>query len=160
MRKSTLLAMSVLMAMSSVGSANAATTANLGVKIVIEEGCTIETPAELDFGTSGLLASNIDASSSLSVTCTNTTDYKVSLGTGNGTGATESSRKMSNGSETVSYGLYQDASRSQVWGSGSNEYSGIGNGQAQTIPVYGRVPSQDTPSAGTYTDTVTVAVSY
>jgi spore coat protein U-like protein len=30
----------------------------------------------------------------------------------------------------------------------------------QNLTVYGRVPSQGTPSAGTYNDTITVTVTY
>jgi len=35
-----------------------------------------------------------------------------------------------------------------------------GNGASQSYTVYGRVPAQTTPAPGTYTDTVTVTVTY
>jgi spore coat protein U-like protein len=38
--------------------------------------------------------------------------------------------------------------------------SGTGNGAGQTITIFGRVPAQTTPAPGTYTDTVTVTVTY
>jgi spore coat protein U-like protein len=38
--------------------------------------------------------------------------------------------------------------------------SATGNGADQTFTIYGRVPAQTTPAPGTYTDTVTVTVTY
>ncbi|MCR6502850.1 spore coat protein U domain-containing protein [Shinella sp. CPCC 101442] len=38
--------------------------------------------------------------------------------------------------------------------------SGTGSGSQQDITIYGRVPAQNTPLAGTYTDTVVVTVTY
>ncbi|MCE3520182.1 spore coat protein U domain-containing protein, partial [Escherichia coli] len=35
-----------------------------------------------------------------------------------------------------------------------------GSGAAQPYTVYGRVPVQTTPAPGTYTDTITVTVTY
>ena len=69
---------------------------------------------------------------------------------------------MSQSSEQVTYGLYQDSGRTQVWGdsAGTNTAAGTGSGLAQTFSVYGRVPAQSTPSPGTYVDTVVVTVSY
>jgi len=63
---------------------------------------------------------------------------------------------MSRGAETITYGLYKDADRSQPWGdtgTPGSTIAGTGNGAAQTLTVYGRVPPQKTPSPGTYTDT-------
>ncbi|WP_409528142.1 spore coat protein U domain-containing protein [Rhizobium sp.] len=38
--------------------------------------------------------------------------------------------------------------------------TGTGTGSPQTLTVYGRVPAQNTPAPGTYSDTVVVTVSY
>ncbi len=70
---------------------------------------------------------------------------------------------MSKGAETVTYGLYKDTDRAQPWGDAATPGStvaGTGNGATQTLTVYGRVPPQATPSAGVYTDTVVVTVTY
>ena len=61
------------------------------------------------------------------------------------------------------YGLYKDAERSQPWGDATTPGStvaGSGNGAAQVLTVYGRVPPQSTPSAGSYIDTVVVTLTY
>jgi len=69
---------------------------------------------------------------------------------------------MTKGSETVTYGLYLNAGRTQPWGStiGTNTASGTGSGFAQPFTAYGRVLPQATPSPGTYTDTIVITVAY
>jgi spore coat protein U-like protein len=119
------------------------------------------TAQNIDFGQSGVLATNIDATGSIGVTCTPGTTYNVGLNNGlNGDGPTQ--RRMTLGGQTVTYGLYSDAARSQPWGNtiGSDTVPGTGAGTGQTITVFGRVPPQTTPPPGTYTDTVVVTVTY
>ena len=118
----------------------------------------------LNFGSSGVISSNIDASNTISVTCTVGTPYTVSLDGGNSGAANPTLRKMANPGNTafVTYGIYRDAARSLPWGStiGSNTVAGTGTGSAQSITAYGRVPPQTTPAAQTYTDTIIVTVTY
>jgi len=49
-----------------------------------------------------------------------------------------------------------------VWGNtiGTNTVASTGTGAAQSFTVYGRIPSQTTPAPATYTDTITVTVTY
>jgi spore coat protein U-like protein len=62
----------------------------------------------------------------------------------------------------VSYELYRNSARTQRWGNtlNSDTVIGSGTGGTQNLTVYGRVPAQTTPSAGTYNDTITVTVTY
>jgi spore coat protein U-like protein len=116
----------------------------------------------IDFGSNGILGANVDATGEVSVRCTPGTPYTVSLNGGT-SGSPPTSRKMSKGAETVTYGLYKDVARSQPWGDASTPGStvaGSGDGAAHDLTVYGRVPPQTTPSAGVYTDTVVVTVTY
>ncbi|NEI52423.1 fimbrial major subunit CsuA/B family protein [Rhizobium leguminosarum] len=112
----------------------------------------------IDFGTKGVLSANADAYGSVTATCTPGTTYTISLNGGT-TNSAPSARKMSRGSEAVTYGLYKDVSRTQPWG-GATTVAGTGNGATQVFTVYGRVLSQPTPSPGTYTDTVVVTLTY
>jgi spore coat protein U-like protein len=94
--------------------------------------------------------------------CTSGASYTVALDGGT-TGATNpTQRKMSQATEQVTYGLYQNSSRTLPWGDSSGGFAatGSGSGLSQNLTVYGRVPAQNTPSAGTYTDTVVVTLSY
>lgn len=138
-------------------------TSQFNVQMTITSDCQINSAGNLDFGSTGVIAGNRDAANSIVVQCTSGTPYHVGLNEGLGAGATVASRVMTGpSSSTIGYSLYTDAARSLVWGNtvNTNTMSASGNGAAQTYTVYGRVPLQDTPAAGTYTDTVTVTLTY
>jgi|SRR5215471_660208 spore coat protein U-like protein len=141
----------------------ATTTSTFTVSITLVATCTINSASALNFGGSvGILTSNIDQTSTLSVTCSNTTPYNIGLDAGTATGATVTTRKMTSSSNTVNYSLYSDSGRTTNWGNtvGTDTVSATGNGASQSYTVYGRVPSQTTPAPGAYTDTITVTVTY
>jgi spore coat protein U-like protein len=121
------------------------------------------TANNLDFGSAGLLAAPIDGATTLAPICTNGTTYQIGLN-GGLTGASDpTQRRMSKGAESILYGLYRDAARTNLpFGDtiGLNTLSGTGTGLTQSIPVYGRIPPQSTPSPGPYSDTVVVTVTY
>lgn len=121
--------------------------------------CTVSA-TDVNFGTVANLASAIDAQGSLGVNCSSGTAYSVALSNGmNGTGPTN--RRMSLGTNRVTYALYRNSARTLAWGAGSGEtLGGTGTGSTQNIPVYGRVPVQTTPVSGTYADTVVVTLTY
>jgi spore coat protein U-like protein len=141
-------------------------TAQFDVEITINAECLINaTPADLDFGATGVIAADIPGTTTISVQCTTGTAYEVALDAGIGVGATVANRLMTGpGAATVTYSLYQDAGHTTVWGDttggGGNTVTGTGNGAQQDLTVYGLVPAQTTPGAGDYTDTITVEVTY
>jgi spore coat protein U-like protein len=136
-------------------------TAPFTVTATVIGSCSVSATT-LDFGSTGVLHANVDSSNTLSVTCSNTVPYSISLNGGLSGAGDPTQRKMTRSSETVTYGLYQNAARSLPWGStiGTNTVSGTGSGFAQAFTVYGRVPPQATPSPGTYTDTIVITVAY
>jgi spore coat protein U domain-containing protein, fimbrial subunit CupE1/2/3/6 len=140
----------------------ATATSTFTVTITLAATCTVASPNTLDFGTQGILSANVDQTTTFTVTCTNTTTYNVGLDAGLGSGATVATRKMTGGAATVNYTLYSNPGRTTIWGNtvGTDTVAGTGNGAAQTLTVYGRVPSQTTPAPATYTDTITVTVTY
>jgi spore coat protein U-like protein len=138
-------------------------TAQFNVQMTITSDCQITSATNMNFGPSGVISTNHDATSTITVQCTNGTNYNVGLNEGAGTGATIPVRKMTGvGGATINYSLYTDSNRSIVWGNtpNTNTVSGTGTGAAQPYTVYGRVAAQATPAAGTYTDTVTVTLTY
>lgn len=144
--------------------ASAATaTASLPVTATVQRACQVSaTP--MNFGAyDPTAAGNVDSTASIAVLCTVGTPYTVGLGAGSATGASVSSRRMVNGSDTLNYGLYQDAARANNWGNtaGSDTPAATTAGvTAATHTVYGRIaPGQNVP-AGAYADTVTVSVNY
>jgi len=116
----------------------------------------------LNFGTASVLSANVDATSTMSVQCSNALPYTVALNGGNSGAVNPTLRKMANGPAQITYGLYRDAIRSLPWGSttGTNTASGTGNGLVQTLTVFGRVPTQTTPAPGLYQDTIVVTLTY
>ena len=146
----------------------ATTTANMTVQLTVTASCTVNA-ATLDFGSTGLLAALINQTTTLSVTCTNTTPYSVGLDNGANFSAT---RRMRQGATAnyIGYALYTDSGRTNAWTTASSSTTcttanscslGTGNGSAQSITVYGQVPALGTaPTPGAYTDTVTITVTY
>jgi spore coat protein U-like protein len=114
------------------------------------------------FGTVGSLGSNVDSTGTVSAQCSNTLPYSVSLNGGTSGATDPTQRKMAQGANLVTYGLYRDSARSLPWGStiGTNTVAGTGSGASQNITVYGRVPPQATGPVGTYNDTIVVTVTY
>ena len=143
---------------------NAQTTSTqFTVQITIAGACQINSATNMDFGTHGVLAANTDATSVVTVQCTNTTPFNIGLSEGAGSNASVASRLMTGaGGATVTYSLYQTATRDTVWGAsvGTDTVSGTGTGAAQQFTVYGRVLPQNTPAPGVYTDTVTATITY
>ncbi|MBZ9978061.1 spore coat U domain-containing protein [Mesorhizobium sp. BR-1-1-10] len=142
---------------------SATATGNLNVRITIQAECKVVTAADLDFGTRGVVDANIDQTTTISVQCTNSTPYSVGLNAGGGAGATVAVRKMTGpASATINYAIYRDAARTQVWGNtvGTDVITGTGNGSAQSLTAYGRVPAQTTPAPGVYSDVVAVTITY
>ncbi|HEX5508840.1 MAG TPA: spore coat protein U domain-containing protein [Pseudolabrys sp.] len=144
----------------SLGTQNE-TSAPFTVSATYLPTCAISA-ANLNFGTAGVLASNVDGSSNLTVTCSATTGYNIGLSAGAGAGATVASRKMTSAGATINYSLYTTGGRTTVWGNtvGADTVSGTGSGLGQPLTVFGRVPPQTTPAPGTYTDTIVATVTY
>lgn len=144
---------------------NAATvTTTFGVQITITNACTIVSATNMNFGSVGVIgASGVDATSTITVQCTTSAPYNIGLSAGAGAGATVAARLMTSGaSNTVGYSLYQDVAHTLVWGTtiGTNTIASTGTGASQAFTVFGHVPSQTTPPAAVYNDTITVTVTY
>jgi spore coat protein U-like protein len=145
---------------------NGTATATFNVTLTLQPNCTIAANP-LAFGTSGVLSAAINQQTTVSVTCTNTTPYNVGLDAGSVTGSSVASRLMAgtstgNTTTTVGFQLYQDAGHTTVWGNtqGTDTVAGTGTGAAQTLTVYGQVPTQATPKPDTYQTTVTATVYF
>lgn len=130
------------------------------VRVNLAPGCTV-TATDLAFPSTGLLSTALVAQTNLSVTCAQSTAYTVGLDYGlNGSSPM---RRMVSGSGTgVQYELFRDAARIEPWGLQEEglALAGTGTGTAQSLVVYGRVPTQETPAPGQYADRVIVTVTY
>jgi spore coat protein U-like protein len=146
-------------------------TGNLTVQITILASCTI-TAATLNFGAAvpgtTLVASAVTGSTTTSVTCTNGSPF--SIGMDNGANASGAQRRMKSGANFINYGLFVDAGFANPWTTSATNatctttsdcYLSTGTGAAQSISIYGQILAIGTaPPTGTYTDTVTMTITY
>jgi spore coat protein U-like protein len=139
-------------------------TATFDVSMKIVADCTIAA-ANMDFGQNqGVITASVATNSTISVTCTNTTPYNVGLNAGTGAGSNGTTRYMNGtgaNTGTVQFNLYRTAGAGP-WGNsqGSDTVSGVGNGNLQTLTVYGEIPVQATPAPDSYKSTVTATVYF
>lgn len=116
-----------------------------------------------------------DSTGTVTLTCFHTggggtrVDWTVDLSTG-GAG-TYTPRQLSNGAGLISYNLFTDAARTQIWGNGlggTGRASGrfnLSNGAPNNIRTtnliaYGRIPALQDPAPGNYLDFITVTLTF
>ena len=138
------------------------TTSTFTATIQLNATCVIISTATLTFPQQGVLTADVPAQADIFVQCTNTTPFNIGLNAGTGTGATVAVRKLTSGGATVNYSLYTDGGHTTVWGNtvSTDTVADTGDGTSKKYTVFGLVPTQTTPAPGTYTDTVTVTVTY
>ncbi len=130
------------------------------ISMAVAKDCIVSAQ-DIDFGTRGVLSTNVDVNGQVSIACSPTTPYTVALSQG-GANAGPVARRMTRGVEFITYGLYSNAARSLPWGdvTPTNTVGNTGTGLAQNLPVYARIPPQRTPTPGVYSDTIVVTVTY
>lgn len=140
----------------------ATTSTTFTVTMTVLSTC-VAAATPLEFGTTaGEINADIDATSNVAVTCTTGTPYQLGLSVGGGTGADYATRKLTNTNDATltDYSLFTDDTYATVWNETDQQVSGIGDGNAQNITVYGRVFSGQTASQGVYTDTIVATVTF
>ncbi|WP_408951837.1 spore coat U domain-containing protein [Lysobacter sp. Hz 25] len=145
------------------GSAGTSSQFPFTVNGSVPNSCTL-TPKpvpNMAFGNvPGPITSNVDQTTSIGLVCSGRTAWQIGLN--NGLYASGATRRMRNGAgQFVVYELYRNSPRTLRWGNtlGSDTLTGTGTGTSQSLPVYGRVGAQ-APSIGSYSDTITVTVTY
>jgi spore coat protein U-like protein len=146
---------------------SATTTTTFAVTATVQSTCSA-TATALPFGAytpgGGALTNN----STISVKCTKNTPYTVALNAGTTTGTAFTQRLMASGANTLQYNLYTTAGFATVFGDGTGSTAtsagtGAGVATANTLTVYGQLPDSAANQAaipGSYSDTITVTVSY
>lgn len=143
----------------------ATTTTTFAVTATVNSTCAT-TATALAFPAYTPGAGAVTQSSTVSVKCTKNTPYTVLLN--GGVGGTVAQRAMTSGGNTLQYQLYTTVGLATVWGDGTGSsvtQAGVGAGvaTANTLTVYGQVPDSAFNQGvipASYTDTVTVTVSY
>ena len=140
-------------------------SASLAVTANVSKNCTITT-APVNFGAYDPVAANaaapLDGIGTVTVTCTKGASAHVGLNGGsNSQGSTR--RMRQSGTAYLTYEVYKDPGRTDVWGDGFNDNLDIGaapNRNPRTFTAYGRVPPAQDATVGSYTDTVVATVNF
>jgi spore coat protein U-like protein len=100
-----------------------------------------------------LASSPVDAAGQIQYLCTSPARVAISAGTS----GNFASRTMQSGGAILTYNLYTDAARTQVWGDGTGGSSApTVAGFFQSVPIYGRVPGRQDVGTGSYSDSLVV----
>jgi spore coat protein U-like protein len=120
--------------------------------------CSV-TVAAMDFG--AYHGKQIDQTGSIIVTCTKGAPYQIGLDNGPNYSAPNRRLKHHTTADYLIYELYRDVARTARWG--NDDASNVqmnGDGKAQHINVYGRMPAGQTGPLGSYSNTTTVTVNF
>jgi spore coat protein U-like protein len=135
-------------------------TDTLSVQVNVQNSCSVG-GTTIDFGTysSGQQAA-VDAQGNISFSGCPAGTLTISLD-GGGSGNVIS-RRMSGGSGgSLSYQLYRNSARNQIWGTNGDALQQVllvaGSG---TIAVFGRIPGGQEVAAGGYTDVVSLTMEF
>ena len=112
-----------------------------------------------------LQASALQANGTISISCTGVLYDVATVSLSPGMSGNYATRTLTSGAAVLDYNLYTSAADSTVWGNGSGSSSTVQAviwffAPTTTLTVYGAVGSGQDPAPGTYTDTITVSVSY
>jgi spore coat protein U-like protein len=155
-------------------SAQAVITGQIQAWLVISAACEVNAGGasmpsnlgQLDFGTQGptwtrsLSAELSSGGGALQVTCNSSVSgFTVTIDGGtHGDGTT---RRLSNGRQTIPYQLTVDAAGTDSYSVGQQRNFAVSNGAQRPIPVYGAVVANTSAlPAGTYSDTLTVTLDW
>lgn len=114
-----------------------------------------------------LAPSGLSSTGSVTATCIAVLATPITIALSTGSSGSYAARRMQSGANSMNYNLYLDAAHSQIWGDGTGGSvvdnvtitPVLGTGQV-TVTVYGLVAAAQDVSPGSYSDTITVTVSY
>lgn len=129
--------------------------------------CTVSATG-VDFGVyDAFLATPLDSTGSVTVTCDQNPPYNIFVAIGpSGTSGGFAPRRMSNPGAPagLNYNLFTDPSRSVVWGDGTSGtrtvvLNKINRNRPKSATIYGRIPPGQNVAYGRYADSLTVTIT-
>jgi spore coat protein U-like protein len=126
--------------------------------------CTISVTS-VAFGTYNVFTTTADDSTGTITYRCNATAANISISLSDGSSSTFSPRTLRKGSEVLTYNLYRNAARTNIWGDGTGGTSvytrpNPPNNSNVNLTIYGRIPAQQDVSAGNYSDTVSAVINF
>lgn len=115
----------------------------------------------------GVTKAQITTTSTFTVTCTGPGSFSYVISLSPGRSGTATARYLASGTNRLNYQVYKDAGYSQVFGNGAGgtyTFTGsatLGSGSASgSATLYSIIPAGQGPTPGSYSDTLTLQVSY
>ena len=102
----------------------------------------------------------LNSTGKIDVNCPSGVGYTIGLSAGSGI---FTQRVMKNGAHSLNYNFFTAANRVLVWGDASNgsvTVSGSSAGETINHVVYGRIPPHQNVHSGSYSDTITVMITF
>ena len=155
----------LLLATAIVAAASGPVLANtdsdiLTVRVTVQEACSIA-GTTIDVGTynAGQQAA-LDAEGAISYS--NCAAGTLTIALDGGAAGTVANRAMSNDNgDSLSYQLYRNSARNQVWGTGDEAHQVVLLvPDSGSVPVHGRIPGGQNVPGGSYVDTVNVTLTF
>ena len=138
----------------------ASETSTFQVSATVTNNCTISTQA-LSFSSYDPVVTNassdLDGTGRVTVACTKGAAPNIGLSSG------RSGRRLSDGTNFLSYELYKDSGRTVTWtdsGTGLLTTGAATSKTARDFTVYGRIAANQDVPAGSYTDNVQATVNF
>ena len=134
-------------------------TSQLTVTATVESGCQL-TGGTLDFGTyvSGQV-SDLDVNGNINYS--NCGPGVLTFELDAGLQSSGGNRFMASGDNLLRYEIFRNVARTAVWGqSGEAQDLQLLATQSGSLEVYGRVPANQAVPEGTYSDTVTITLTF
>jgi spore coat protein U-like protein len=144
----------------------ATATSNMAVSATVSDNCTISAGA-LAFGAYDTVSGTaVDGTANVTVACTLDSVSTITLGQGANAdaGSTDAVplRRMTDGTDFLTYGLFQEAGHVTLWGNTDitgQEYTALSSDPTDLI-VYGTIDGAQSVPAGAYTDTVVATITF
>jgi spore coat protein U-like protein len=135
-------------------------TANLAVSASIAGTCSVGAAA-LGFG-SYVSNTASTTTATIGVTCTNGVNATVALGQGNNNGkaAAFGTRALNNGATNfLGYDIFTDGTFATIWNA-TNTVPVSSTGAVVNLTANAKIPPGQTPTTGSYNDTVQISVTF
>ena len=160
------LTIAIAMVSAAAALADGRATVKMDVSALVTPNCRM-TLTPLNFGEYDPLGANgsqeLDATATVTLTCTLNSVATITIDGGQHPAGSNLSRQLASTDQRLSYEIFRDAARTQVWASGSNAVRYVsltGISSASELTVYGRIPPGQEVASGSYNDVVTATVDF
>jgi spore coat protein U-like protein len=136
----------------------------LGSSRSAEATCSVSASG-VAFGTYDVLGgAAVDSTGAVVYNC-EPQDHDVLIALSPGSSGTYTARTLMSGSNQLSYNLYTDAARTQIWGDGTGstdvyQKHNPQNNRDVTVTIYGRIPGGQDGAVGSYADSIVATINF